>query len=148
MSMEVCMLSWLRGGGAWASKASPPPCIRPGVIKLSGASWSEPHSELFNPCLCMHPVFFGYVSTQRWLHANFATCSHWRKVYHAAFLSSVNDCITFTALVKNLFHQIFLQYKGTCSWAWWNFCLVKIITSIIIWYQGLIDPWQYAAKVL
>ena len=41
---------------------------------------------------------------------NFATCSHWQKVYHANFLSFVNDCIedmaTMTALAKILsMHQ-------------------------------------------
>ena len=41
---------------------------------------------------------------------NFTTCSHWQKIYHANFLSRVNDCIedmaTMTALTKNLsMHQ-------------------------------------------
>ena len=41
---------------------------------------------------------------------NFTTCSHWQKIFHANFLSCVNDCIedmvTMSALAKNLsIHQ-------------------------------------------
>ena len=52
---------------------------------------------------------------------NFATCSRWRKFYHATFFVL---CSRLHRGYDN-FPWTFLQYKG--SWAWWNFIQRKIL---------------------
>ena len=70
---------------------------------------------------------------QEKIFANFATCSHRQNFLSANFLPRADDYIedmaTFYRIGENLFHRIFLQYKGI--WAWRNFCLAKIFTYTV-----------------
>ena len=63
---------------------------------------------------------------QEKIFANFTICSHWWNFCHTNFLSCVNGYVEdmATCIGENLFHWIFLQYKG--SWAWQIFYQAKI----------------------
>ena len=67
------------------------------------------------------------------------------------FLSCVKDCVednygNLHCIGKNIFREIFLQYKGT--WAWQNFYPAKIFTYMVLEKTGVLHTHTGLARYI